>query len=165
VRPPDGWAWGVRRPGAVVRSRFVPLVVLGGLVVAGCASFLPAQSYSAWIEGDTRPVLVTLADRLGVVTGMDAAGTQGWDGVANRGGDLRLLSVTWVGGACDERIGMLLEQAGDDRYRVTVETEIEPGPCREAGFLHTVDLRLSRPIAADSVVLFQRSSPAADPGG
>jgi hypothetical protein len=163
--PLDSWAWGVRRPGAVVRSRVVPLVVLAGLIAAGCASFLPVQSYSAWIEGEARPLLVTLADRVGVVTGMDAAGTQGWDGVANPGGDLRLLSVTWLGGACDEHIGMSLEQVGDDRYRVTVETEVEPGPCREAGFLHTVDVRLSRPIAADAVVLFQRSGPAPEPGG
>lgn len=57
--------------------------------------------------------------------------------------------LAWMGGACDDRAIVTIEQAGD-RYRVTVESQTSAMGCSAVGISRAVLLSLTQPVGPDA---------------
>ena len=118
------------------------------LLVIGC-QLLPARTFVHTFpaaEGG-QPLPLTLTDRTGLVTGLDAA-PDGFQLLADDGfgavpGRPRALVAHWVGGACDDRVAITAEGPG---LTLTVETTVRPVACEGVGILRAVVIELAAPL-------------------
>jgi hypothetical protein len=135
------------------------LVALIAVALAGCSLLPPPAGIQLTIPatGEVRALPVTVVDHAGIVR--DAAPgelpDEGPGGVgpgtsvqAVPGRDDAVL-VTWVGGSCDDRAIVAIDETGG-RYAVTVRTESSATGCDAAGRFRAVLLSLVGPVAPDA---------------
>lgn len=136
------------------------LVGLIAVVLAGCSLLPPPAGIQLTIPatGEVRALPVTVVDHAGIVR--DAApgelpdkvvaGPGTWEASvqAVAGRDDAVL-VTWVGGSCDDRAIVTIDETGG-RYAVTVRTESSATECDAAGRFRAVLLSLVGPVAPDA---------------
>ena len=96
----------------------------------------------------------TLADLTGLVqscAGTEPAGLlHPQPPVANPGGDLLRLVVQWAGTPCDASVAFTLQQTADG---YTLDGQRPGGSCITPGVQHALEIRLSQPIDASTVVV------------
>ena len=96
----------------------------------------------------------TLADLTGLVqscAGTEPAGLlHPQPPVANPGGDLLRLVVEWAGTPCDASVAFTLQQTADG---YTLDGQRPGGSCITPGVQHALEIRLSQPIDASTVVV------------
>jgi hypothetical protein len=74
------------------------------------------------------------------------------DSVSNPAGELGVLLVSWVGGACDERTDISVTDS-DQGLIVTVRPTVAAGECDAIGVGHTLRLTSRRPLPASTVTV------------
>lgn len=105
------------------------------------------------------PLPMALIDRSGLVQALRVAGPgpggQGWrDGVAAVPDNPTRLVLTWVGGACDDRVSMILDGT-QSSMQVAINTTATGG-CRAVGIGRSVELDLSVAVRPEDVRLTAR---------
>jgi hypothetical protein len=78
----------------------------------------------------------------------DAAFTEGIVGAE----DGRALAYTWVGGSCDLRVLLTLERSATG-FRLLTRTDVTGQMCDMMGIARRVAIRLSEPIAPETVIV------------
>jgi hypothetical protein len=109
-------------------------------------------------SGSVEALSVVLVDHTGLVTGLDlpSQSSEDWrEGVRNGAGRPDSLVVGWLGGMCDRRATLTLDEVPGG-YRIARRMN-SVDRCLLAGIGRSVIVSLSRPVAADSVQL--------EPGG
>ena len=98
---------------------------------------------------------IVLIDSTGLVTGLREAllgpNDSGLPGVTARPGDPKTLVVTWIGGACDDRVTMNLH-GPQSALQLSIETS-SPGGCRLVGIGRSVALDLTVAVRPEVVGL------------
>ena len=136
--------------------RAARLVSIATLVTA---CLLPAAQFSLTLDGKgvVHDLPVIVEDRSGQLLAVAAALPGQFniqEGVA--AGDVPSdLVVTWLGGMCDDRAHLVIDEVGA-AYSIVETTESDAGSCRLGGILRTVTLRFSGPIDPARVTVEQR---------
>jgi hypothetical protein len=130
------------------------------LVVALAACGLNPRTFEVGFapSGSVDALSVVLVDHTGLVTGLDLPPqpSEDWrEGVRNGAGRPDSLVVGWLGGMCDRRATLTLDEVPGG-YRITRRMN-SVDRCLLAGIGRIVVVSLSRPVASDSVQL--------EPGG
>lgn len=149
-----GW---VRRAHLVPRLRgpaigalalaLAPVVVACGPSVRTFSATFPAVGDPGEVVRPAQPVDVL--DFTGIVSGLrvrEEAGPGFAPGVVVEGS---VLHVSWVGGACESRVRLVLGIGDDGRYRVAVRPEPSLGGllgCPAVGIFRAVDIELTIPL-------------------
>lgn len=131
-------------------------------VVAAC-SLLPLPGIETTIPArpDTPALRVVVVDHTGIVAGVtpvDVPPPQDWSTGAVRAvaGRDDAVTVSWVGGSCDDSAVLTLDPDGD-RVRLTIETRMSAAGCDAVGHFRGVQLNLARAVDEAAFVV-------ADPG-
>ena len=109
------------------------------------------------MEGD-RELPIVLQDLTGLVVGIEAKrqGEPPFDKrVSNPAGQPTVFRYQWTGGACDTLTSITFERV-DGGYRVTSVTRTTGDACILIGIFRGVDIQLSEPVDADSVIVGDR---------
>jgi hypothetical protein len=91
---------------------------------------------------------VSVLDRAGIVRAVEVDDGP-WaadDGISLVDGRPGVLSVSWLGGACDTGAELTIEALADG-FRLVLETRVEPGGCRLIGISRRVLIVLNRVVA------------------
>jgi hypothetical protein len=138
-----------------LRSACVAVLVV---TLAACGLIPRTFEVSFPSAGSVDALSVVLVDHTGLVTGLDlpSQSSEDWrEGVRNGAGRPDSLVVGWLGGTCDRRATLTLDEVPGG-YRITRRMN-SVDRCLLAGIGRSVIVSLSRPVAADSVQL--------EPGG
>lgn len=131
------------------------LLVAIALMATGCSVPPPPSGIQLVLPArpEVRALPVTVVDHADVIS--DAAPAEipadaPWETTirAVDGRDDAVL-LTWMGGACDDRAIVTVDEVGA-RYRVTVKTEMSGMGCTAVGVFRAVLLTLAKPIEPDA---------------
>ncbi len=130
-------------------------VALVAVLLAGCSMLPPPAGIQLTIPAgqEVRALPVTVVDNAGIVgEATPAAIPEGFSGettVQAVGGRDDAVVLAWMGGDCDDRTVITIEQAGD-RYLASVENRSSAMGCSAVGILRAVLLSLTKPVGPDA---------------
>jgi hypothetical protein len=133
-------------------------IALVAAILAGCSLLVPPGIQVTIPAGDgTRALPVTVVDHAGIIAGAapaQATAPVGWrlGEVGAVPGRADAVTVTWVGGACDDRAVITIDLAGD-RYAVAVESQMSAMGCVAVGIFRSVVLTLTEPVGPDAFTM------------
>lgn len=123
------------------------------LILTGC-TLLAGRSFELTLPapgelGDPLPVILT--DATGMVVGVEEPGLMAFDPGSKAvllPGEHNAVYVSWIGGLCDERVRLRLEDRQGALWLVGA-TERAPEGCRAAGVGRAIVIRFTLPIDVD----------------
>jgi hypothetical protein len=108
---------------------------------------------------DAQPLPVRVVDTTGNLVGVSderpaiVLDFSGRGAVVNPPGKENVLSLQWIGGACDAGVTLLVRLGGEGRLRLELTTGTRGEACPDVGIHRTVNLMFARPVADDEVRL------------
>jgi hypothetical protein len=130
-------------------------VAVAAVLLAGCSLLPPPAGIQLTIPAgeEVRALPVTVVDNAGVISEAtpveNPVGFSGQTTVQALDGRDDAVVLAWMGGACDDRAIITIEQTGD-RYRATVESQSSAISCSAVGVSRAVLLSLNQPVGPDA---------------
>jgi hypothetical protein len=133
------------------------LIVLALVVAAGCSAFGPRSfevAFAPLPDAGIQALPTTLVDATGTVTAVIVAVDVPivGDGPTAVAGDANSVVVTWMGGMCDRRVDLRLEER-DGGLRLSGTTQADFGGCRLAGISRSLVIRFLLPVDVERFVV------------
>ena len=133
------------------------LAVIALLVAAGCSAFGPRTfevAFAPMPDAGIQALPTTLVDATGTVTSVIVAVDVpiAGDGPTAVAGDANSVVVTWMGGMCDRRVHLRLEDR-DGGLRLAGTTQADFGGCRLAGIKRSLVIRFLLPVDVERFVV------------
>jgi hypothetical protein len=105
------------------------------------------------------PLPVALGDQTGLVTAIEpivADGSGSFELAVKADPDnANALILTWIGGACDDDVAIALARS-ESGFSLFLDTKAGFGACMALGLFRAIRIRVSEPIAADSIAVTEK---------